>query len=96
MKLSILNFGVGATHQVIELLANFGINRSVSDYDAFLIDPFAQVNLGIDRATFVRRQREIRDLVHRKGGIVVCLLRPPTPVVVQPLGDMGWEKRRKG
>lgn len=89
MKLSILNFGVGATHQVIELLPNFGSNRSVSDYDAFLIDPFAQMNLGIDRATFERRQREIRDLVHRKGGIVICLLRPPASVLVQTLGDVG-------
>lgn len=89
MKVNILNWGVAATHDAIEALTNFGSNRSVSDYDAFVFDPFAQANLGLRRQDFDRRQREIRDLVSRNGGIVVCLLRPEAQVIVEGLGNVG-------
>ena len=89
MKLSILNWGVGATHEVIEASQSFTGNRSISDYDAFLLDPITQVNRGLVQQVFSGRQREILELVARKGGIVVCLLRAQAGVVVQPLGDVG-------
>src|SRR5258706_9183581 len=82
MKVNILNWGVRATHEVIEELTNIGSNRSISDYDAFVLDPFAQVNVALGSTVFYRRQREIGELVNRKGGIVVCLLRPEAHVLV--------------
>ena len=89
MKLTILNWGMGATHEVIEVLQDLGGSRSISDYDAFVFDPFAQANLHIPHFVFQRRQNEIRDLVNRKGGVVICLLRPKVVVSPNTLGDTG-------
>jgi hypothetical protein len=88
MKRRIVSFGVAATHDLITLLTSFGDVRSVSDFDAFVIDPFAQINLALGRPEFERRQREIRDLINRKSGIVICLLRPDRHVSVSVLGNI--------
>lgn len=78
MKNRVLCYGVPATHESITALGNFYDPWAVSDYDAFVYDPstlvHGQPNPPLDQAV-PRRQIEIRDLVSRKGGVAVCLLR---------------------
>jgi hypothetical protein len=49
---------------------------SISDFDAFVLDPMALQQSGISFETHTRRQIEIHDLVKIKGGVVICLMRP--------------------
>jgi hypothetical protein len=77
MKKRILSFGVAATHESITSLGNFNDAMSISDFDAFVFDPLALQQQGpIPNEAFTRRQHEIHDLISRKGGVVLCLLRP--------------------
>ena len=77
MARRILCFGLGAEHRRITNLASFEDRVSVTNYDAFAFDPNVLRDEGvIDGAAFFRRQCEIRDLVRRKGGLVLCVLRP--------------------
>ncbi len=75
MKKKILNLGVTATHSLITVLGG-GLNepRSISEFDAFLFDPNG---VGATQEAYFRRQREVQDLIAKKGGVVVCLLRQP-------------------
>lgn len=73
----ILNYGMRATHARITSLTNFNDPISVSDFDAFGIDQRALGGQPVLRDSFVRRQAELADLVLRKGGLIICLLRPP-------------------
>jgi hypothetical protein len=74
VKRRILNYGLAATHELIKTLDG-GPNseQSISDFDALVFDPYAL--RGIHPESYGRRQNEIHDLVNRKGGIVICLLR---------------------
>jgi hypothetical protein len=56
-------------------LSDIGEALSVSDFHALLIDP--KKIAGPPRAEiFLRRRGEVQDLIQKKGGIVICLLRP--------------------
>jgi hypothetical protein len=89
MKRRMVSFGVAATHDLITPIASFGDIRSFSDFDALVLDPFSLVNpSAIGRPEFERRQREISDLINRKGGIVICLLRPDQRITVAVLGNL--------
>jgi len=72
----ILSFGVAATHARITALSAFGDVVSISDFDAFALDPHV-LRAGVNHEVLSRRQAEIRDLVQRKGGLLLCILRPP-------------------
>jgi hypothetical protein len=80
MKLRILKFGINATHDLISDLRNFDAEQSISDFDAFIYDPGSFHSATLDQISMVRRQMEIRDLILKKGGIVICILRPDNPV----------------
>jgi len=72
-----INFGVAATHELISPIRSLNEAPSISDFDAFAFDPSSFQQAGVTPENFFRRQREIRDLVTEKGGLIVCLLRPP-------------------
>lgn len=74
MKRRILNLGIPATHDLITDVANLNEVISISDADAFVFEPQA-MRKGVTPENYQRRQIEIRDLVVRKGGLVLCLLR---------------------
>ena len=77
MKLRILNFHVTATHDLISTLGSIAEPVSISDFHAFIYDPAGGLMTpGTSSLDTQRRQAEIRDLIHKKGGIVVCILRP--------------------
>jgi hypothetical protein len=75
MKKRILSFGVAATHESIASVGNFSDAMSLSDFDAFVLDPLA-LQGAISNETYSRRQNQIHDLIALKGGVVLCLLRP--------------------
>lgn len=79
MKLRILNYRLAATHNLISSFNFLNDSLSVSDYDAFIYDPAGLSSDGITASNLQRRQGEIRDLISRKGGVVVCILRPEEP-----------------
>jgi hypothetical protein len=77
MKLRTLTFGVAAKSDSITNLPTFFDPISISDYDAFIFDPNAFAGHSFGTGDLLnRRQVEIKELVERKGGIVVCVLRP--------------------
>lgn len=76
MKFSVLSHGVAATHASIVDLQDFNDRRCLSDYDGFIFDPKAFPAHGVGADTHTRRQGELRQLVHRKGGLVIYVLRP--------------------
>ena len=76
----ILSFGVKATHARVTRLANFEDTVCLSDYEALVFDPLALRHAQVSHAAFVRRQAELGDLIQRKGGLLVCFLRPPSQV----------------
>ncbi len=87
MARGILCFGLGAEHRRITNLRSFGDPISFTNYDAFAFDPNALRGPGpIDSATFFRRQSEIRDLIQRKGGLVLWVLRPGARVQTSTSG----------
>jgi hypothetical protein len=86
MKTRILNYGVDATHDLISRLTLLSEPTSISDFHAFLYNPAKLHVPGVSSTDFQRRQAEIRDLVLKKGGIVVCVLRPE--VNSDPLLDL--------
>lgn len=77
MKLRILNYRVTATHDLISTLSSIRDPASVSDFHALVYDSAGLKSDGNYSSQDVqRRQAEVRDLLHRKGGIVVYILRP--------------------
>ena len=79
----ILNFGLAATHSRITPLSEFESIVSVSDFDAFAFDPDALRALGrVGGATIQRRKSEIRDVIQRKGGLLLCVLRTPFAIPI--------------
>ena len=83
----ILSFGVAATHGKIMPLSGFGDVVSVSDFDAFVFDPEAVRALGqVSGAVLLRRKSEIRDLIQRKGGLLLCVLRAPFALQILEVG----------
>jgi len=80
MKRRILNLGVAATHELITGLGNLNDPVSLSDFDAFIFDPYTLQQSGVSPDNYIRRQNEIRDLVAGKGGVVVCLMRQNVPI----------------
>jgi hypothetical protein len=83
----ILSFGVRATHARITMLTNFDDPVCLSDYDALVFDPLALRNVQVLGTSFFRRQAELGDLIKRKGGLLVCILRPPSQVQVVNSGQ---------
>jgi len=90
MKYRVLNFGFPATHEGITTPGQLIDPSSISDYDALILDPLPGIlTAGAQAfgATVVqRRQREIHDLLLKKSGIVICVLRPSLPINVQGMG----------
>lgn len=82
MKLRILSLGFAAAHQSITVLPNLDDPRSISDFDAFVFDPNAVQGTQISHATALRRRKELAELINKKGGIIVCILRPSHQVSV--------------
>jgi len=76
VKARILNLGFPATHDLITQITALIDPVCISDFDAFAFDPQA-IRGGIDPASYLRRQREIMDLLTRKGGAVICIVRQP-------------------
>ena len=88
MKRRVLSFGVPATHSSITPLASLDDPVPISDYDAFAFDPSALSAKQWTRAVTERRQRELRDLVSLKDGIVISLLRADRGWIAMQLGAM--------
>ena len=82
MKPRILNYRLSAAHERITPLASINDPISISDFDAFVMDPDGLSGESIAGANVSRRRTEIADVVNRKGGIVVCVLRPNAPLNV--------------
>jgi hypothetical protein len=74
VKKQIMCLGIPATHESISALATLDLPQSISDFDAFVFDP-SYVHGRATNINYSRRQNEIRDLVIRKGGVVIYLLR---------------------
>jgi hypothetical protein len=88
MARRILSFGVAATHARIMKLTNFNDAVCLSDYEAFVFDPNIFRNAQISASTFFRRQAELGDLIQRKGGLLICFLRPPSQVNLMGSGQV--------
>src|SRR5690242_2590817 len=84
----ILSFGVSATHARITALTNFEDDVCLSDYEAMVLDPSALLSMRISAAAFFRRQKELGDLIQRKGGLSIWFMRPPLQV---NLVGGGWQ-----
>jgi hypothetical protein len=84
----IVNVGVPATHDSITTLPNLNERISLSDFDALVLNPTA-LSSGLTQANRLRRQNELRDLILRKGGIVVCMLRPNDQIIYGDTGQNG-------
>lgn len=80
MKKHILNIGVSATHDLITTLGGLNEAPSISDFEAFAFDAMALVRMAITPLGYIRMQNEIRDLVAKKGGVVISLLRQVYPL----------------
>jgi hypothetical protein len=76
MKLRILSYRLTATHSSITSLSTFNDPVSISDFDAFVFDPDGLHSDNMSTEIFIRRQVELQDLVQKKAGIVICILRP--------------------
>lgn len=76
MRQRILNYRVAATHETITVLNSLQDPISISDFDAFVFDPDGVMNQSLTSESLQRKSQELADLVHRKGGIIVCLMRP--------------------
>src|SRR6266849_6623851 len=87
MKPRILSYRVTATHETIIPLGSINDPISISDFDAFVIDPDGFYGDIPQAASFLRRQNELRDLLHKKGGVVVCILQPNNIITVNGLGS---------
>src|SRR5262245_45786210 len=90
MKARILSYGISATHDSITLLSTLESPISLSDFDAFVIDPEVLTRSQQSFETLQRRQKEITDLLTRKGGIVIWMVRPPTLVQFSPQGSRDY------
>ncbi len=86
MKLRILNYRMPTTHSSITPLVNFSDPVSISDFDAFIIDPNGFAGVAPASIDYFRRMNELNDLVHLKGGIVICVLRPNDQIGVSGMG----------
>lgn len=80
MKLRILNYRTSAKHDLILDLNHLTEPASISDYHALLYEPAALHFAGMSSLDADRRKREVRDLLSKKGGIVLTFLRPETGV----------------
>jgi hypothetical protein len=78
MRPRILNYRVTATHETITPLAGLNDAVAISDFHAFVFDPngLHADSMGIE--VLQRRRSELQDLLRKKGGIIICLLRPNT------------------
>jgi len=83
----ILSLGLKATHTRISMLPSLEDAVCASDYDAFVFDPQGLNSRQVTSGGFFRKQAEVADLVLRKGGLLLCLLRPP--VTMQVIGGPG-------
>jgi hypothetical protein len=76
MKLRVLNYRVAASHSSMSTLNYLNEPVSITDFDAFVCDLEGLSSDNPSPQSFARRQSELKDLLQRKGGIVVCYLRP--------------------
>jgi len=91
LKPRILNFGVTVAHESISTLGSLSDAIAISDYHAFVYNP-SHLYVGTNTNDLQRRTQEIVDLIKKKGGIVVSILRPETagdPFVDSVLGNVG-------
>jgi hypothetical protein len=82
MKLSVLSYGISINHGSIVPLASLDLPQSITDFNGFIFDPRVFSGTAISGPTFFRRQAELQQLVHLKGGIVICVLRPDFTISV--------------
>ncbi|HTD24936.1 MAG TPA: hypothetical protein VK738_19955 [Terriglobales bacterium] len=87
MKPRILSYRVSATHETITALGSINDPVSISDFDAFVIDPDGFYTDIPQALPFFRRQSELSDLLHKKGGVVVCILQPNNVVPISGMGN---------
>lgn len=76
MNPRILSYHVSATHPLISPLNLLSEAVSISDFHAFVYSPGEHGKPGVSSVDISRRQTEIRDLITKKGGIVILLLQP--------------------
>ena len=76
MKPRILNYRVAATHDTITSLNRIQDVVAISDFHAFVFDPDGLRADNVDLDTIQRRRSELQDLLKKKGGMIICLLRP--------------------
>jgi hypothetical protein len=67
---------VGATHDLISTLNFVTESVSISDFHAFIYSPGEHFQPGVSSIDVNRRQTEIRDLLLKKGGIIIVLMEP--------------------
>ncbi len=74
MKLRILNYRVTARHDLIVGLDSIRQAISISDFHALVYDSAGPVSdANYSNLDVQRRQAEVRDLINRKGGIVLFI-----------------------
>jgi hypothetical protein len=76
VKPRILSYRVSATHDLISPLNVVSDPVSVSDFHAFVYSPGEHFQPGVSSLDVSRRQTEIRDLIQKKGGIIIVLMQP--------------------
>jgi hypothetical protein len=75
VKLRILTCGLAATHESFTILTGLNETTSISDFDALALDPAGLLGRPVSSEDFTRKQQELRDLIHAKGGAVLFLMR---------------------
>jgi hypothetical protein len=76
VKPRILSYRISATHDLISTVNVISEPVSISDFHAFVYSPGEHFQPGVSSLDAVRRQTEIRDLIQKKGGIVIVLMQP--------------------
>jgi hypothetical protein len=76
VKPRILSYRVSATHDLISAVNFISDPVSISDFHAFVYSPGEHFQPGVSSLDVSRRQAEIRDLIQKKGGIIIVLMQP--------------------
>jgi hypothetical protein len=88
MAQRIANCGVITVKHVRVTNLSFYEPTCFSDFEALIFDPAVITGARVPREAFLRRQAEVGDLVNRKGGLLVCVLRPPGSTTIVDAGNV--------
>ena len=76
MKLGVLSFGISITHGSIVPIPSLEEPQSITDFNAFILDPLVLGGAQISSPNFFRRQNELQQLVHLKMELLSALYGP--------------------